>query len=219
MGKEIDLLQRYPKTPRDTKGRGSDKTPEVQSVARKFGEEFFDGDRLYGYGGFEYQQRFWDLVVPDMQQHFSLSADSRLLDIGCAKGFMLYDFIRLIPGIEVKGIDISEYAIANSMDEVKAHLQVANAVELPFADDSFDLVIAINTIHNLEPNECFKALQEIERVSRGRSFLTVDAYRNDEERERMLDWNLTAKTILHVDEWRKLFEEAGYSGDYFWFIP
>ena len=132
---------------------------------------------------------------------------------------MLHDLSTLIPGITVKGIDISEYAIKNTMDAMKPHTQVANATELPFPDNAFDVVISINTVHNLNLQECGKALQEIERVSRGKSFITVDAYRNEEEKERMYAWNLTAKTIMSVDEWIKFFKEVNYSGDYFWFTP
>lgn len=219
MGIEIDLLAKYPRTKRDTAGRGAAKTEEIRAVARQFGREFFDGERLYGYGGFSYQPRFWEPVVPVFQEFYGLKSGSTLLDVGCAKGFMLYDFHRLIPGIEVRGVDISEYAVANSFPAVKEFLQVADARKLPFADNSFDLVISINTIHNLLRNGCFTALQEIKRVSRGKSFITVDAYRNEEEKKRMIDWNLTARTIMHVDEWQELFRLAGYSGDYYWFIP
>jgi len=148
-----------------------------------------------------------------------LNNGAKVLDVGCGKGFMLHDMALLIPGITVKGIDISKYAIANTMDDMKPHVQVANVKKLPFPDKSFDVVIAINTIHNLEKKECGQALKEIERVSRGKSFITVDAYRNDEEKELMFAWNLTAKTIMHVDEWIAFFKEVGYSGDYFWFIP
>ena len=132
---------------------------------------------------------------------------------------MLYDFIRLIPGIEVRGIDISQYAFDNSMEKVKPYIDVGNAKDLPYNCNSFDLVISINTIHNLEKTDCIMALQEIERVSKGNSFIVVDAYRNRHEKEKIDDWNLTALTYLHVNEWIELFQEAGYSGDYYWFIP
>jgi ubiquinone/menaquinone biosynthesis C-methylase UbiE len=144
---------------------------------------------------------------------------STVLDIGCAKGFMLHDMAELIKGITVKGIDISKYAIENAIMSMKPHLMVANAKELPFNNDSFDVVISITTVHNLERDGCIQALSEIERVSRGKSFITVDAYRDEEEKEAMLAWNLTAKTILHVDKWLELFKEAGYTGDYYWFMP
>lgn len=219
MGQEVDLLVNYPKSKRDVEQRGSAKTDADRQLARQFGKAFFDGDRSHGYGGFHYHPRFWQPVVPTFQQFYNLNAQHSLLDVGCAKGFMLHDFAELIPGITVQGIDISEYAIEQAMLDIKPYVQVANALELPFDDNSFDLVVSVNTVHNLAQSECEQALLEIDRVSKGHSFITVDAYRNDAEKERMLAWNLTAKTILHVDEWRDLFTRIGYRGDYYWFIP
>lgn len=219
MGKEIDLLVNYPKTRRNVEERGAEKTDEDRRIARQFGKEFFDGDRRHGYGGFNYFPRFWQPTVPTFQEHFGLSKKSSVLDVGCAKGFMLHDFAELIPGITVKGVDVSSYAIANAIEDMRPHVEVADATRLPFADKSFDVAISINTVHNLEREACGKALSEIERVSRQGAFITVDAYRTDEEHARMLAWNLTAKTIMHVDEWKAFFREVGYSGDYFWFIP
>lgn len=219
MGQEIDLLADYPKTKRNIEERGSTKTEEVRTIARKFRKDFFDGDRKYGYGGYNYNPRFWQPVIPAFQKYFNLSSESSVLDVGCGKGFMMYDMTLLIPGIKVKGIDVSEYAIKNTIDDMKSHVQVANAKELPFKDKSFDVVISINTVHNLEKEDCAKALLEIERVSKGKSFITVDAYRNEKEKELMHAWNLTAKTIMQVDEWIKFFNDIGYTGDYYWFMP
>jgi len=219
MGQEIDLLANYPKTKRNIEERGSTKTEEVRAIARKFGKDFFDGDRKYGYGGYDYNPRFWQPVIPTFQKYFNLSSKSSVLDVGCGKGFMMHDMALLITGIKVKGIDISEYAIENTIDDMKPHVRVANAKELPFKDKSFDVVISINTVHNLEKEDCAKALREIERVSKGKSFITVDAYRNEKEKELMYAWNLTAKTIMQVDEWIKFFNDIGYSGDYYWFMP
>jgi SAM-dependent methyltransferase len=219
MGQEIDLLVNYPKTKRNLDERLASKNEVDRAIARQFGREFFDGDRNQGYGGFKYMSRFWQPVIPTFKDYWQLTGSSSLLDVGCAKGFMLHDLKELIPGITVKGIDISQYAIDQAMEDIKSHVQVSNATHLPFADKSFDVVISINTVHNLERVECGLALQEIERVSRGKSFITVDAFRNDEEKERMHAWNLTAKTIMSVDEWIAFFKEVGYTGDYFWFIP
>ena len=219
MGKEIDLLINYPKTKRNLEERLASKTDADRAIARQFGRDFFDGDRNHGYGGFNYMPRFWQPVIPTFKNYWNLTANSSLLDVGCAKGFMLHDLAESIPGITLKGIDISEYAIKNAMVNMKLHLQVANATQLPFPDKAFDVVISINTVHNLDRNDCAKALQEIERVNRGHSFITVDAYRNDEEKERMYKWNLTAKTIMSVEEWITFFKDVGYTGDYFWFIP
>lgn len=219
MGKEIDLLVNYPKTKRNLDERLSSKTEEDRTIARQFGREFFDGDRNQGYGGFRYMPRFWQPVIPTFKEYWQLDGTISVLDVGCAKGFMLHDLAEMIPGITVKGVDLSSYAIEHAMDDLKPHLKVANATQLPFADKSFDVVISINTVHNLDRDDCGRALQEIQRVSRGKSFITVDAFRNAEEEERMFAWNLTAKTIMSVDEWIAFFKEVGYTGDYFWFIP
>jgi SAM-dependent methyltransferase len=219
MNQEIDLLVNYPRTKRNVEERGQEKTEEDRAIARRFDRDFFDGDRRHGYGGFNYHPRFWQPVVPTLQKHFGLTPKSSLLDVGCGKGFMIHDVAALIPGMTVKGIDVSEYAIANAIEDMRPHVQVADARMLPFPDKSFDVVISINTIHNLDRRDCGKALQEIERVSRKGAYITVDAYRNEEEKKRMHAWNLTAQTILHVDEWKAFFRDVGYTGDYYWFIP
>ena len=219
MGQEIDLMANYPRPKRNVEERGATKTDADRALARKFGEEFFDGDRTHGYGGFNYQPRFWQPVIPTFKAHWGLTSDSSILDVGCAKGFMMHDFAELIPGITVKGIDVSEYAVKNSIEDMRPHVEVADAKSLPYEDKSFDYVISVTTIHNLERAELVQSLREIERVARLGSFITVDAYRNDEEKERMLAWNLTAKTVLHVDEWKELFKDAGYTGDFHWFMP
>ena len=219
MGTEIDLMINYPKPKRNIDERGATKTEEDRLLARKFGKDFFDGDRKNGYGGFSYFSRFWQPVIPTFQKHWNLVSTSSVLDVGCAKGFMMHDFAELIPGITVKGIDISQYAIDNAIEDMKPHVQVGNALSLPFEDKSFDVIISVTTLHNLEREECAIALQEIERVSRKGAFITVDAYRNEEEKERMYNWNLTAKTIMSVVEWEIFFKQVGYTGDYYWFIP
>lgn len=216
---EIDLLKNYPKTKRNLDERAAGKTEADRAIGRQFAFDYFDGDRKHGYGGFTYQSRFWQPVIPDFQQHFNLTPDSLLLDVGCGKGFMLHDLRELIPGITVAGVDISEYAIEHAMEDVKSFVSVANATKLPFEDNSYDVVISINTVHNLPLKECKEALREIERVKKQYAFITVDAYRTQEEKERMDKWNLTALTYMSVPEWEALFEEVGYTGDYFWFIP
>lgn len=219
MGVEIDLMENYPRTKRNLDERLQEKTEQDRLVARRFGREFFDGDRRNGYGGFTYHPRFWQPVVPTFQDFYGLTAEHSLLDVGCAKGFMLKDFAEVIPGLEVAGIDISEYAISNAVEGTEAVVQVADARELPFEDDSFDLVVSINTLHNFQRDGVIQSLREVQRVSRQWSFVVLDAYRDEEERRRIEAWNLTALTVLSTDEWKGLFAEAGYDGDFFWFIP
>jgi ubiquinone/menaquinone biosynthesis C-methylase UbiE len=218
IGKEVNLLERYPQSNRDIKER-SKKTEFERLVARRFDKDFFDGDRKYGYGGYSYNPRFWQFVVKDFIKYWGIENNSSVLDIGCGKGFMLYDFVNELPKLKIEGIDISTYAIKNCKKEVRNYLNVGNAKKLKYKNNSFDYVISINTIHNLEINECIDALKEIERVKKKKSFVMVDAFRNAEEKEKILNWNLTAKTILSVDDWKKLFKEIKYTGDYYWFIP
>ena len=141
-----------------------------------------------------------------------------VLDVGCAKGFMLHDFMKVIPGIKVAGVDISEYAIDNAMEDVEPYVMIGNAKKLPFLDNSFDLVISITTVHNLHLKECKMALREIQRVSRKNAFITVDSWRNEIEQDRLAKWVLTGYTMMSTGNWKKLFEEVGYTGDYYWFI-
>lgn len=218
-GKEIDLLKKYPKANRNLDLRLAQKDENTRMIARKFGKDFFDGERKFGYGGFFYHPKYWSGVIQDMIKYWGLNSKSSILDVGCAKGFMLCDFQKALPGISCQGIDVSDYAVSNGLEEVKKNLMVADAKNIPFSDNSFDVVISINTIHNLNLEDCKKALQEIQRVSKKNCFVTVDAFRNKEEEKRMYAWNLTAKTIMSVDDWKKIFNEIGYKGDYFWFIP
>ena len=218
MGKEINLMDLYPKSKRPIDQRGEEASAENKAVACKFGQEYFDGDRMFGYGGYSYNARFWTETVKRFRDYYELKEDARILDVGCAKGFMMYDFKKLMPNADIQGLDISQYALDNALEEMKPFITIGNAKELPFEDNSFDLVICINTIHNLELEDCKQALKELERVSRHGAFLTVDAWRNDREKESMLKWNLTAKSYMHVEDWKKLFEEAGYTKDYYWFI-
>ena len=219
IGNEINLLKNYPITPRDLNNRSAYKTEEDKKIAREFGKAFFDGDRRHGYGGFTYNPKYWTQVVSDIIEYYNLKDGSRVLDVGCGKGFMLYDLLRANPKIEVQGIDISSYAIENCLSEVKNYVTVGNAKQLNFADNSFDLVISINTLHNLKLEECKKAFKEVSRVSKNHSFIIVDAYRNSEEKNRMESWNLTALTYMSTEEWKLLFTEVGYTGDYYWFVP
>ena len=215
---EINLLDLYPNLNRDVEWRFQNLTEKQREVARQFGGEFFDGDRLWGYGGYFYDGRFIK-VVERFRDYYGLTSDCSVLDVGCAKGFMLHDFMNIIPGIKIAGVDISSYALDNASIYVRPFLVLGNAKDLPFPDRSFDLIISINTVHNLELEECKRAIAEIERVKKKQAFLVLDSYRNSEEEERMRKWNITGKTILSVEEWKKLFDEVGYTGDYYWFIP
>jgi ubiquinone/menaquinone biosynthesis C-methylase UbiE len=213
----VDLMDRYPRTKRSLTSR-LDVTDADRLLACRFDRDYFDGDRKHGYGGYHYHPRFWQETVRRLRDHYHLAPNARILDVGCAKGFMLHDFKQLMPELHVAGVDMSRYALENALPEVRPFLQLGNATHLPFPDGSFDLVTAINTIHNLEREECKQALREIQRVSRGNAFIVVDAWHTPEQEQQLKCWVLTAKTYMHVADWEALFREAGYTGDYHWFL-
>ena len=215
---EADLLDLYPRSKRCIEERPKSVTDESTHTAREFGKEYFDGDPLHGYGGYYYHPRFWQATVKRFRDYYQLSEDASVSDVGCAKGFVLHDFKQLMPKITVAGIDISEYAIEHAIETVKPFLRVGNAKELPYEDSSFDLVTSINTIHNLPLEECKQALREIQRVSRKHSFVVIDAWRTEEEHKRIIRWDLAAVTYMHTEDWKRLFDDVGYTGDYYWFI-
>ncbi len=214
--REVDLLDRYPRVKRNIAAREA-AVPSQRAIARQFGREYFDGDRGQGYGGYRYDGR-WVAIAERMRDFYGLQAGDRILDIGCAKGFLLYDFCQVIPGVRVAGLDISPYAIEHAMKEIQPRLVVGTADQLPFPDRAFDLVVSINTAHNLSLDRCRQAVREMERVSRRFKYLQVDSYRNEEEREKFERWQLTAVTHFDPDAWCRVFREAGYTGDYSWTI-
>ena len=218
MGKEINLLKFYPKSSRPIEERGKKITERDRAVARKFGKEYFDGNRLTGYGGYEYHPRFWTDTVSYKAEYYNLDNNSRILDVGCAKGFMMYDFSLLVPKAEILGIDISQYAKDSAIESMKDSIKVCNANNLPYDDNYFDLVISINTLHNLPKIDCKEAFREINRVSKKDAFVMNDAWKDEKGKRSMLNWNLTALTYMSCKDWEKLFEEVSYTGDYYWFF-
>jgi SAM-dependent methyltransferase len=186
---------------------------EAAKVAKKFDAEYWDGDRKFGYGGYKYDGRYRQ-VAEAMARHYGLKPGDSILDVGCGKAFLLYEFTQAVPGVEVRGIDISRYGIENAKPEVRPFLQVGNATELPFPDHSFDLVISITTLHNLYCYDLDKALREIERVGKKDKYIVVESYRNEEEKANLLYWQLTCEMFCTPREWEWWFERCGYTGDY-----
>ncbi|MEQ8787994.1 MAG: class I SAM-dependent methyltransferase [Pirellulaceae bacterium] len=210
---EINLLDRYPKTKRSVAGRLPDKLRN-RELAGKFGREYFDGDRSSGYGGYRYDGR-WVPIAKRFVEHWGLQPGDRVLDVGCAKGFLVKDLLSVCPGLDVVGIDVSQYAIDHAEPEVQGRLFRGDARAIPFPDGFFRAVISINALHNLEIDECLHAVGEVQRVAREHQYIQIDSYRTPEERQRFLDWQLTCKSHYYPDEWRNLLEQVGYTGEYY----
>jgi ubiquinone/menaquinone biosynthesis C-methylase UbiE len=211
---EIDFISPlHKKTKRDYLARVNEfPKAEAAKLAKQFARDYWDGDRKVGYGGMRYDGR-WLVVADAMAKHYGLKAGDKILDVGCGKGFLLYDFTQAVPGIEVCGLDISSYAIENAKEEVKPFLQVGHAKQLPFADKSFDLVISITTLHNLYCYDLDSALREMERVGK-QKYLVVESYRNEEEKANLLYWQLTCEAFCTPEEWAWWFKQTGFTGDY-----
>jgi ubiquinone/menaquinone biosynthesis C-methylase UbiE len=212
----LDFLSAVHKsTKRDYLARVNDpEYPKAKAaeLAKQWGYDYWDGDRRINYGGYRYDGR-WAKVAAPMAQHYGLRAGHKVLDVGCGKGFLLYDFTQVVPGIEVAGIDVSDYAIANAYEGVRGRVQVGNANKLPFADKSFDFVFSINTLHNLHCYDLDAALREIERVGR-QKYICVESYRDETEKANLLYWQVTCEAFNTPAEWEWWFRQTGYTGDH-----
>jgi SAM-dependent methyltransferase len=215
MGQRIDFLAKYQSaTKRDYVARvvEHDKA-ECATVAKRWGEEYWDGPRQYGYGGYKYDGR-WLPIAREIAEFYNLQPGDKILDVGCGKAFLLYEFTQAVPGIEIAGIDISAYGIANAKEEARPFLREGNCTGLPFPDESFDFVYSINTLHNLKVDELKAAVQEIERVGKDKKWICVESYRDEREKANLLYWQLTCMSFYTPEEWAWLYREWGYTGDY-----
>jgi len=212
---EIDFISKvHKKTKRNYIERVTEyPKAEAARIAKKFDFDYWDGDRKHGYGGFNYDGR-WKDVACALRDHYHLKAGDRILDIGCGKGFLLYELMKAVPGLEIVGLDVSRYALINAKEEVVSSLCEGKAEFLPFKDQSFDLIISITTLHNLYCYNLEKALEEIERVGKNNKYVVVESYRNEEEKVNLLYWQLTCECFFTPDEWRWWFNKTEYSGDY-----
>lgn len=214
----VDLMSAIHKsTKRDYLARVNDPDfpkAKAAALAKKWDFDYWDGDRKICYGGYRYMEGRWEKVARAMVEHYGIKPGDKILDVGCGKGFLLYDFTKVVPDLELHGIDISEYAIANSKDEIKDRLQVGNATSLPYPDNYFDFVFSITTLHNLHCYDLDKALREIERVGKNNKYICVESYRNEEEKANLLYWQVTCEAFNTPQEWDWWFKQAEYTGDH-----
>ena len=211
----IDFLtDQHSGTKRDYLARMTE-YPKAEAIkkAKSYGYDYWDGDRKFGFGGYKYDGR-WRSVAEKIATHYGLKPGDSVLDVGCGKGFLLYELTQAVPGLKVQGIDISEYAVENSKEEIRGNLKVADAVSLPFEDNSFDLSISLNTLHNSDCYDLDKAFSEIERVGKKNKYIVVESYRNEEEKVNMMCWVLTGECFFSPEEWEWWFSHSGYSGDH-----
>ncbi len=214
---QIPLLKSLPKPVRDINSRSGANRAELVAIAKQFGEQYFDGPRESGCGGYHYDGR-WVSVARDLIRIYNLSAGMRVLDVGCAKGFLVKDILKVAPDLDVFGLDVSEYAITHCDPSVVGRLHLGSADKLPVPDKSFDVVLALNVLQILPLERTIVALQEIERVSTRCSFVQVTSYHTDAQKSDCEFWSLSAQHHHSPAGWLTLFQEAGYTGDYDWTI-
>ena len=214
----IDFMSAIHKsTQRDYLARVNDpEYPKAKAaeLAKKWGYDYWDGDRRICYGGYKFIPGRWAPVAKVMAEHYGLKAGDRVLDVGCGKGFQLVELQKAVPGLIVHGLDISEYALENAHKSVKDALVLGTAAKLPFPDNHFDYVFSINTLHNLFNFELFDALREIERVGKEKKYICVESYRNEVEKANLLYWQVTCETFFTPEEWGWWFNKTEYLGDY-----
>lgn len=218
MMKEIDFMGVLHKsTTRDYLARVNDPNfPKAKAaeIAKKYEFDYWDGDRRINYGGYKYIPGRWEKVAKQMIETYKLNENSKILDIGCGKGYLLYDFKKLLPKCSVFGLDISKYAIDNSKTEISNNLINGSCCNLPWQDNYFDLVISINTFHNLYCYELEKSILEMERVGKSNKYICVESYRNEIEKTNLLYWQVTCESFYNPEEWNWWFEKCNYNGDY-----
>ena len=215
MGRLLDIVTPLHKmTKRDYIGRMTDDKINCSIKAREYEFDYWDGDRRFGYGGYRFIDGRWAPVAKALIDTYRLNNGSRLLDVGCGKGFLLYELKKILPGLEVAGFDVSQHGLANAHEAVRANLFTYRAQDpYPYGDDHFDLVISLGTLHNLRVYELETAVMEIERVGKN-GYIMVEGYRNVAEFFNLQCWALTAESLFHTSEWIWLYNKFGYTGDY-----
>ena len=182
--------------------------------AKEYEADYWDGDRRYGYGGYKFIPGRWKPVAEALIENYDLTNDSSVLDVGCGKGFLLYEMKKLLPGLKVAGFDISKHGLENAKEEIKDTLFIHRAQDpYPYQDNEFNLVISLGCIHNLRVFELETALKEIERVGR-QGYIMMESYRNEQELFNVQCWALTCESFFDHEEWPWIYNHFGYSGDY-----
>ena len=187
-------------------------------IAWERGKEYYDGDRLNGYGGFTYDGR-WKEILPKFIKKYKLKSGSKVLDVGCKKGFLLKDLKELVPGIKVYGIEDHMYPLNNSMKEVKKNLKFSNYNNLPFKNNFFDAVFAFHCIYRLNFGDTIQSIKEIQRVTKKNSYITLGAYYDKKGKELYDKWGILSTSHMHIDDWKKIFKHIKYRGDYSFTTP
>ena len=215
MGELVNYISSlHTSTSRSYIERMNDGKIECMIKAKEYGQDYWDGDRRYGYGGYKYLAGRWKPVAEVLIKKYNLTNDSSVLDVGCGKAFLLYEMKLLLPNLKISGIDSSEYGIKNAKEEIKQNLFCHKAQEIyPFKNKEFDLVMSLNTLHNLKIFELEVALKEIQRIGKN-NYICLERFRNEKELFNLECWALTCQSFFSPEECIWIYKHFGYSGDF-----
>jgi len=215
MGKLVNIATSlHESSKREYLARMVDDKVNCMKIAKQYGKDYWDGDRRYGYGGYNYMPGRWKPVAEALIQNYSLTNESSVLDVGCGKGYLLFELKLLLPGLRVAGLDISEHGLADAPKEIKDSLIKHRAQDnYSFENNEFDLVISLGCFHNLRLFDLEKALAETERVGK-QGYVMLESYRNELELFNLQCWALTCESFFDHKEWPWIYEHFGYTGDY-----
>lgn len=215
MGRLMNIVTPlHRQTKRDYLARMLDEKVACMKKAKEYEMDYWDGDRRFGYGGYKYMEGRWAPVAKALIETYGLKAGARVLDVGCGKGFLLYEMQKIEPGLEITGFDISKHGLASKHPEFRGKLFNYRAQDsYPFGDKHFDLVISLGCFHNLRLFELKTALAEVERVGK-QGYIMLESYRNEQELFNLQCWALTAESFFDTAEWIWLYDHFGYTGDY-----
>ncbi len=215
MGRLLNIVTPlHQMTKRDYIARMVDDKVTCMLKAKEYEKDYWDGDRRFGYGGYKYMEGRWTPVAQALIDTYGLTNESKVLDVGCGKAYLLYEMKKLLPDLEIAGFDISHHGLADAKPEVRDDLFLYRAQDAyPYGDNHFDLVISLATFHNLRLFELKTALSEVERVGK-QAYVMLESYRNEQELFNLQCWALTAESFFDSAEWIWLYNHFGYTGDY-----
>ena len=215
MPKELSFLQKnHNNTKRDYLQRMQNNKVFCMGIAKKYENQYWDGNRKFGYGGYRYIPGRLTKITKLLITRFKLTNKSKILDVGCGKGFLLYEIKKILPGATVVGLDISKHGIKNCHPSLKNNLKIFDfKKKLPFKNGQFDLALSFGLYHNFSIFELEKSLKEFSRISK-KNYLMVESYKNNKQLFNLQCWALTCESFFSPKEWEWIFKKFKYKGDY-----
>lgn len=184
--------------------------------AEEYDISYFDGklSSHHHNAGYSYYQRFnvtrevngveyhdtFQIAHRELFDSYPIIHNSKLLDVGCAKGFLVEDFRSW--GVEAYGIDVSEYAISCAIEDIKPYLVVGDARTYltNYSDLEFDVLISQRFMECFEDEEIPNLVNHFNRISKTQIHVIdewpVDTYYNQKKLNAWAEYDFKEGTIL-----------------------